>query len=134
MKKKTAAIVCVLAMLLLSGCGKKEQITNNYQEGASQWTLVGSVPLGEGLIGSTPIPFLGGDWNRSLLLQSPLQVVGTMESIVHQTTGYRGLELCRIPFLCPLLPPTATISLQPIVFGILRIFIIMEFPAQRTRE
>ena len=79
MKKKTAAIVCVLAMLLLSGCGKKEQITNNYQEGASQWTLVGSVPLGEGLIGSTPIPFLGvigtdlfasisspGSWNNGV--------------------------------------------------------------------
>jgi hypothetical protein len=59
MRKKTAAIVCVLSMLLLSGCGKKDQITNNYQEGASQWTLVGSVPLGEGLAGSTPIPFLG---------------------------------------------------------------------------
>jgi BNR/Asp-box repeat. len=59
MKKKTAATVCVVSMLLLSGCGKKDQITNNYQEGASQWTLVGSVPLGTGLNYQPPTPFLG---------------------------------------------------------------------------
>jgi photosystem II stability/assembly factor-like uncharacterized protein len=59
MKKKTAATVCMVSMLLLSGCGKKDQITNNYQEGASQWSLVGSVPLGAGPNYQPPTPFLG---------------------------------------------------------------------------
>ncbi len=59
MKKKTAAIVCAFSVLILSGCGKKDQITNNYQEGASQWTLVGNVPFGSGENYQAPTPFLG---------------------------------------------------------------------------
>jgi hypothetical protein len=44
MKKQMTMLVCVAALLIMAGCGKKDQITNNYyQETSPKWTLVNSV-------------------------------------------------------------------------------------------